>query len=181
MPEETDNVIDLRKEENQPRNRRMAAPAEKADEISWTAEEFAFYEKEVQWFLVGGIIALGFFVSLLLLKNVFGAATILLFVVIFYMYATKKPGTLHVRVDARGVSVNGKLDSHSSLASFWILYEPPIKDLILIHKARFSPRIIIPLGNANPVRLREILLKNSIPEKEEEEALADIIARRVGF
>lgn len=179
MPENRDEIIDLRNESGRETSQRTVPPAE--DTISWSVEEFTFYEKDPQWFMVGGIIALGIFLSLLVMKSVFGAATILLFVVILYLYATKKPDILNVRVDSHGVSVNHKLDPYSSLTSFWILYEPPIKDLILIHKAHFSQKVIIPLGDANPVRLREILLANSVREKEEEESFADIVARRVGF
>ena len=171
-----DEVLDLRRSASEGR---PDTPAR--GEVSWQAEEFAWHEKEPQWFLVGGIVALGVFLSLVILKNVFGAATILLFAVIIYLYAAKKPDTLNVTVDARGISVSGKLTPYSSIASFWVLFEPPTKDLILIHKARFAPKMIIPLGNANPLEVREMLLANAIPEKEEEESLVDIIARRLGF
>jgi len=154
---------------------------EKEGEISWQVEEFTWHEKDPQWFLLLGIIALGIVVSLIILKNMFGAATVLLFAIIIYIYATKKPDTLEVTVNTRGISVNGKLTPYSSLMSFWVLYEPPLKELILIHKARFTPKVVIPLGDANPLPLREILLANALLEKEEEESLVDIIARRIGF
>lgn len=149
--------------------------------IHWQAEEFVYHEKGPQWFIVGGIITLGIFFSLLILKNVFGAATILLFAIIIYMYANKKPELLDVILDSHGVTVNGKTTPYSSIASFWILYEPPVKDLVLIYKTRFTPKIIIPLGSAHPVELRELMLANGIIEKEEEESLVDLLARRVGF
>ncbi|MBI1755147.1 hypothetical protein HYR65_02590 [Candidatus Azambacteria bacterium] len=173
-----DETLNLR---NASKQISASPPYQKEGELSWQTEEFAFYEKELQWFLIAGIVAAGLFVSLLILKNIFGAATILLFAVIMYMYANKKPDVITVVADARGIRVNDKLTLYSALASFWVLYEPPVKDLILIHKARFVPKVIIPLGNADPLELREILLANSVAEKEEEESLADIIARRLGF
>lgn len=154
---------------------------EQKNEIRWQVEEFAYREKDPQWFMLAGIAALTIVIILVLLKNIFGVAVILLFAVILYMYATKKPDTLHVVVNPRGIMVNDKLTPFSSLTSFWILFEPPLKDLILIHKARFMPKMIVPLGNAHPVALREILLANTLPEKEEEESLIDILARRFGF
>jgi len=151
------------------------------NEIHWEAEEFAYHPKDSQWFITAGIVALGIFVSLLILKNIFGAATILLFFIIIYLYATKKPDIISVTINTRGVAVKNKLTSYSNIASFWILYEPPIKELILIRKEHFTPKITIPLGTASPIEVRNILLANAVKEKEEEESLADVIARRLRF
>jgi len=125
--------------------------------------------------------SLGVFVSLLILKNIFGAATMLLFTIIVYLYATKKPDILSVVIDKKGVSINDTTISYSTISSFWILYEPPVKDLILIRKEKFTPKTIIPIGDINPVELRNILLENAVEEKEEEESFVDIIARKLGF
>ena len=151
------------------------------NEIHWEAEEFAYHPKDSQWFITAGIVALGVFVSLLILKNVFGAATILLFFIIIYLYVTKKTTIIPVTINTRGVAVKNKLAPYSNIASFWILYEPPIKELILIRKEHFTPKITIPLGTANPIEVRNILLANAVKEKEEEESLTDIIARRLRF
>ena len=152
-----------------------------SNEIHWEAEEFAYHPKDSQWFITAGIVAIGIFASLLILKNIFGAATILLFFIIIYLYATKKPDIISVTINTRGVAVKNKLTSYSNIASFWILYEPPIKELIIIRKEHFTPKITIPLGNTNPIEIRNILLANAVKEKEEEESLADVIARRLRF
>ncbi len=149
--------------------------------IAWETEEFPYHEKDFRWFLVAGIVIAGIIISLIILKNIFGAATFLLFTVIGYLYATKKPNMLSVSIDARGISVNGTLTGYSHIASFWVLYEPPVKDLIIIQKEKFTPKTIIPLGDANPVEVRAILLANSVTEKEEEESIAEILSRRFRF
>jgi len=177
MTQEKTDIVDLRKIAPSAPQERVPA----SSSISWEAEEFAYHQKDLQWFLVGGILAFGIFASLLILKNVFGAVTMLLFMVIMYLYATKKPDMISMIVDGRGITVNNKRIPYSDITSFWILYEPPVKDLILIQKAKFTPKTIIPLGQANPVELRALLLTNAIVEKEEEETLTDILARRFGF
>ena len=177
MPQDKDGIIDLRKIAPSAPQKQTPAPGS----MSWETEEFTYHLKNLQWFLVGGILAFGIFVSLLILKNIFGAVTILLFIFIIYLYATKKPDMLSVVADGRGITVNRKRIPYSDIASFWILYEPPVKDLILIQKAKFTPKTIIPLGQVNPVELRALLLANAIVEKEEEETLTDIFARRFGF
>ncbi len=171
------DIVDLRKITPSAPQKQTPAPGS----LSWETEEFAYHHKDLQWLLVGGILALGIFASLLVLKNIFGAATILLFMFIMYLYATKKPDMLSVVVDGRGITVNNKRIPYSDIISFWVLYEPPVKDLIIMQKAKFTPKTIIPLGQANPVELRALLLANAIIEKEEEETLTDILARRFGF
>lgn len=178
MDQGTNNVIDLRTIAATPKE---PAPSIGPSRIEWEAKEYEHIEKDFQWFLTAGIVAFGIFASLLIFKNIFGAATLLLFSIVMYMYATKKPEALSVIIDMKGISVNEKLIPYSSITSFWVLYEPPVKDLIIIRKEHFLPKTIIPLGSAHPVEVRSILLTNAIKEKEEEESLTDILARRVGF
>lgn len=179
MEHEKNKVVDLR---NIPAGeQKNATPSQAPLRLEWSAPEYEHFEKEFQWFLTAGIVAAGIILSLVILKNIFGAATIALFAVIAYLYATRKPETLAVIIDGKGISVNKKHISFSSVTSFWVLYEPPIKDLIIIRKEHFVPKTIIPLGNTNPVEVRSIMLANAIKEKEEEESLTDIFARRIGF
>lgn len=151
------------------------------NEIEWTAYEFIYHEKDTKWLVSFWIITGAFFVSALITKNVFGAAVITLFAVVLYMYAIKHPGIMHCKIIRQGVTLNDRLFPFSSISSFWILYEPPVKELILISKHRVMPRIVIPLENADPVAIREAMLSAGITEKEEEEPFSNIIARRLRF
>jgi len=177
------NIIDLRK--IQPQDRVEKQDEEKeyvgSEEAEWQTEEFEYHHKDATWFFTIGIVLLGLFVSLIILKNIFGAATMLLFVVIIYIYATKKPDIISAKVNHSGVSINNKLISYSNISSFWIIYEPPIKQLILVVKSTVALKTIIPIGDADPVKIREILIANSVPEKEEEESLTEIIFRKLKF
>lgn len=181
MDQEKNNVVDLRNISPADQKKDIAVPVLTPRKVEWIAPEYEHMEKEFQWFLTAGIVTFGIVMSLIILKNIFGAATITLFAVIIYMYATRKPEMLSVIIDGKGISVNNKPVSYSTINSFWVLYEPPIKDLIIIRKEHFIPKMIIPLGTANPVEVRSVLLANAVKEKEEEELLTDILARRVGF
>lgn len=179
MDQEKSNIVDLRT---------VAKPEQKdtpssvhPQKLAWSAPEYEHHEKEFQWFLTAGIVAVSVILSLVILKNIFGAATLTLFAVIFYLYATRKPEQLTIEITGKGITINQKLIPHSSIVSFWVLYEPPIKDLIIIRKEHFIPKMTLPLGDANPVDVRNTLLAHALKEKEEEESLSDIVARRVGF
>ncbi len=151
------------------------------EHITWETEEFPYHEKDSQWFLLAGIIAGGIIISLVIMGNIFGAVTFLLFTVIGYLYATKKPEILSVVIDAKGISINDKLIPYSHVSSFWVFYEPPMKDLIIIQKEKFTIKTIIPLDNTHPVDVRALLLHNAMVEKEEEESIAEILSRRFHF
>ena len=176
MHQNKNNIIDLRQAEQAKKEK-----SEEKEEISWQTAEFEYYPKNTSWHLAIGIILFGLFISLIILKNIFGAATILLFGVVIYIYATKKPQIVTVKINRRGVYINNKHIPYSNISSFWIHYEPPVKNLIIIVKESIIPKMIIPLGDTNPVKIREILLANAILEKEEEESLTEIIFRRIRF
>jgi len=143
------------------------------NEIEWTAYEFTYHEKDTRWLVSFWIIAGAFFISALIAKNIFGAAVIALFAVVLYIYALKYPEIMHCNITRQGVTLNGRLFPFNTISSFWILYEPPVKELILISKHRVMPRIVMPLETADPVEI--------ISEKEEEEPFSNIIARKLRF
>jgi hypothetical protein len=151
------------------------------DDIEWSAYEFEYHKKDQRWFLIFWIISGGIFFSSIILGNIFGAATLALFSIIIYMYTTKEPEKIKCRISSKGLLFNDRLFPFNSLSSFWIFYENDIKKLIIISNYKMMPKIEIPLGDANPVKIREILIKNGIEEKEEEESISDIIARKLRF
>jgi len=93
----------------------------------------------------------------------------------------KNPKTIKCKIKSEGVQVNRDLYPYENLKSFWIFYNPPYhQELSIRSKNSFASHIRIPLGDEDPVKIRELLLK-FIPEKRQEEALVDVFARMVGL
>jgi len=151
------------------------------DSIEWSVYEFEYHKKDQRWFLIFWIISGGVFFSSIILGNIFGAAMLVLFSIIIYMYTTKEPEIIKCKISREGVIFNERLFPFNSISSFWIFYENDIKKLIIISNYKVMPKITIPLGDANPVEIRELLIKKGIEEEEEEESISDIIARRLRF
>ncbi len=149
--------------------------------IEWSAYEFEYHKKDQKWFLIFWIISGGVFFSSIILGNIFGAAMLALFSIIIYIYATKEPEKIKCKISEKGLVFNDRLFPFNSLSSFWIFYESGIKKLVIISNFKVVPKIEIPLGDANPVKIRELLLKKGVKEKEEEESISDIIARKLRF
>lgn len=97
---------------------------------------------------------------------------------VLYAGAGRKPSAVQCAITPRGVKIENRVYEFSDLKSFWIFYDPEdIKELSLESKKTMMPYIRAPLGDTDPVKLRETLLK-FIPEKKHEESLTDIIGRK---
>ncbi len=105
------------------------------------------------------------------------AILIILFGLIFYLFETREPKIYSFGITKEGVFAQDSLYPFSSIENFWIFYEPNgIKELSLKNKKHIIPYTQIPIGKANPSKIREILI-NFIPEEEREQTIFDYIER----
>ena len=64
------------------------------------------------------------------------------------------------------------------LKDFWIVYEPPfVKNLYIEHKNALTPRIVVPIEDADPVEIRRALLDYLDENGRTEEPLGDLLGR----
>jgi len=147
----------------------------------WGAEEFSYYEKSRVWFLIGGaifFIIVGYFT---ITKQIITAITFLLLGITVYIFSLKKPRTVGCSITYKAISVDNVAYPFSDLESFWIFYEPPdFKVISLKHKKPYLPHIHIPLGEEDPVEIRQVMLE-LLTEEEQEEAFSDRLARYLRF
>ncbi len=150
-------------------------------EISWSASEYENSAKSGEWYWTLGILTVALAVATLLLKNILFASFIVLAGFTAALYGAKKPRMIQFSVSAKGVKIGDKIYPHETLKSFWIKYDPPRKkELEIISKKLFMPRLILPLADADPNEIRAILIR-ALKEEEVKDSLADIIAERLGF
>ncbi len=149
--------------------------------IEWQAPEFEKHPKGIGWFIAVGIAALALFTISLLSKDYIFLITIILAVFTVFIYALKEPRSVTFKITGQGITIDDKNYRYSDLISFWIFYDPPeTKELSIRSKNWYMPMIGIPLGEQNPVALREILIK-FIPEEKQEPSLINIISRALRF
>lgn len=149
--------------------------------VSWSAPEYEYKSKSKEWFWTLGILTFALTVAALLLKNFLFASFIVLSGFTVALYGVKKPQIVKYSVDGAGIKIAERFYPYETLKSFWIRYETPgKKELELITKKIIMPRLILPLGEADPNEIRSILIK-VLKEEEAQESLAEIIAGRLGF
>lgn len=150
-------------------------------QIEWRAPEYEFRKKTADWFWVAGIIAIALIFSAIILKNILFAILVLIGAFSSMMYAARKPNIVSFSIGPKGVRISERIYHYDDLKSFWINYNPPqTKELIIESKKTFMPHIAIMLGDTDPVKTRNYLLK-FLPEQKIEESLTTTISRLIGF
>lgn len=161
-------------EQTKPESKEYLAPI-----FEWSAEERVLDDAEQRGrniVIVGGaalVTLAAFFIGNYLLAIFIALAA-------FVLYAGVKTKSCPVQcaITPQGVKIENRVYEFSDIKSFWIFYDPAdIKELSLESKKTMMPRVTAPLGDADPVKLRETLLK-FITEKKHEESLTDIIGRK---
>jgi len=161
-------------------------PHEKSDfyetnYFEWLAPEFIKYEKDRNWFIAGSIILAALLFVSIFTKSYIMGITFFLIGVVTFIYAKKEPKIIQFSLNHRGIRIGNRLYDFEDLKSFWIFYDPPeIKEVCFRSRKLFMTHVRIPLGDEDPTKIREFL-KRFLVEKKQEESLADILARRIGF
>lgn len=156
-------------------------PGIEAPLIRWSASEYDFIPKSREWYWAIGILVVGLIIVAGLIHNLLFGILVVLAGFTIALYSARRPRIIAFAITARGVEIGNTLHPYESLESFWIRYNPPqIKELDIISKKMTSPRITIPLGDADPTEIRNILVK-TLKEIETNESLAESIGRYLGF
>jgi len=150
--------------------------------FSWEAPEYEFIEKDSRWYWIMGGILLAVIIYALVTNAILMAITFILIGVLGYIFAEREPRTIKMEIDPDGIAVEKYFYEYDDLKSFWIFYEVEegIKVLSLHSKKTFLPHIHIPIGSANPIQIREVLL-NYLPEIRQELSIIDRLSRVIGL
>jgi len=105
---------------------------------------------------------------------------LILSAVVLNLNAFKPRHESEISVHATGVSINDRHHHYADMKSFWIDYQPDLKELSIELKKGYTPRIKIPLENADPLEIRRAMVAY-VPEKEHEQTLLDNIVRLIGI
>lgn len=149
--------------------------------IEWSAQEFNYDAASVTaLLLIGAALGVGSLIAAFF-KNFLFAAFLLIAGGLVTAYAFRPPRERHFALTSRGLAIGERLYEFDDLESFWIFYDPPLmKDLALRSKKALMPIIRMPIGDTDPLRLREILLR-FLREEEQEMGLTDIISKHLGL
>lgn len=149
--------------------------------FSWSAPEFTHRPKSTAWFVVLFIVVALFIVAGLLMKNYFFVLLVLMAIFLIVLKANRQPRQIIITITPEQINLNDELKlAHKEIISFWIFEEPEIREISLLTKKILRSKILLPLGDQDPVALRAALIK-FVPEKKQEEPFSDFLARILKF
>jgi hypothetical protein len=160
------------------------APRREDDSLSfsWKALEYEHHEKHPKWYWVTGGLLLAIVIYALITDSILMAITFILIGMLGYIFAEREPRTIQMEINPEGIRVDNYFYGYEDLKSFWIFYETEeeIRVLSLHGKRTFLPHIHIPIGDTNPIIIREVLI-HYLPEIRQELTLLDRLERLIGL
>lgn len=174
--------MDIPKSKKLARNLTPKTSDSKNPVFSWKAPEYEYIKKHPKWYWIMGTVLLAIIVYAIVTNSILMAITFILIGILGYIYAEREPRLIRIEINPEGVVVDNILYEYDNLKSFWIFYEVEngFKVLSLHSKKTFLPHIHIPIGKANPIIIREVLL-NYLPEIRQEMTIIDRLSMVIGL
>ncbi len=149
--------------------------------MEWVTPEYQHYEKSREWYAVVGIIVVGVLAAEVILGEVMLIILTILATVAFLLMAMRHPQDLRVEISRAGVRIGGELHPYPSLHGFAVVESIGGHKLILESTKRFTPYMIVPLGEeVDPHEVRD-LLSQQLLEEDLREPVSHILFERLGF
>lgn len=149
--------------------------------LEWEAHEYEHRERASDWFWAVGIVSLALVLVAVILGNAILGILIALAAFTLALFAKRKPSTLKVVVDERGITRNNIRYPFSTLRSFWIDTDHSHKKIILRSEKTFMPLVIIPLGEDVGVDELHENLSQFLEEEFHTLPLIERLLERLGF
>ncbi|MEI7620574.1 MAG: hypothetical protein WCJ57_03320 [Candidatus Falkowbacteria bacterium] len=146
------------------KNKKMAqSRAEKnvVKNIAWEIPEYEKHEKNRNWYIIAGVIALALIAYAVFTRNYLFALIIVIIAFIIITRDGQDPIVVTFSIEPTGVGVGQRFYSYDTFKDFAVVYRPKdnIKGLYLNFKNTMRPHLSIPLKDANPVEVRNYLVR----------------------
>jgi hypothetical protein len=142
--------------------------------------EYDKHERNRNWYIISAIVGLIFLIYSFFSGNFLFAAIIIIGAWVVIIHDGQEPMMVNFVITDEGLIVGRKFFDYDVLKDFSIVYKPNqnLKNLYFEFKNVVKPRLSIPLGNINPLPIRENLLKY-LPEDLEriDQPLSEALAK----
>lgn len=147
----------------------------------WRASEHEIQEKNQRWYLIMGLILAVIIIYAIFTDGLVMAITFILIGVVGYIILNKKPRQINFYITDDGVIADKEIYEFEAIKSFWIFYEAEGVKVISLHtESKFMPFVHIPIGEENPTKLREILIRY-VEEIKQKPSAVDTFERILGI
>ena len=129
--------------------------------FSWDFPEFEKRERGIFWYVAIGIIAIGLLLwAILKEQNYLFVGIIVIVLIIIFITSRREPKTISIQIAEDGIEIDRRFFTYDRIKKFWIAYEPPVVKILYLRTTRSTqPTYSIPIGDIDPLKLREQLLE----------------------
>ncbi|MCD4761504.1 hypothetical protein K8R32_00930 [bacterium] len=129
--------------------------------IGWEIEEFEQHERTKQWYIYAIIIALFLLLFSFITGNFLFPVIIITAALIIILNDGKTPMKLRFGLTEEGIKLGNKFYDYDEIKNFAVVYKPRIhvKNLYIEFKGTLQHRLSIPLGDNDPLLIRDNLIK----------------------
>ena len=156
-------------------------PPSREQTISWNVTTHVHKEHSVDWYWSAGIIAAVAAGVSVWLGNLIFAIIIIVGAGSLGALFLRGPREHAVRIDNRGVSIDGTFYPYRSIQSFWVDRHHEDPRLYLMTRAIVSPHVMLPLESAAQAEQVRSHLKRLVNEVEQEPHFGEHLAELFGL
>ncbi len=129
--------------------------------IGWKIPEYDKHERQRNWYIISAVIGLLFMVYSFFSGNFLFAAIIIIGAFVIITHDGQEPIKIDFIITDEGLVVGRKFYDYDIVKDFSIVCKPRenVKNLYFEFKNVVRPRLSIPMGNTDPLPIRENLLK----------------------
>jgi len=146
---------------------------------SWRVPEFEKHQRSIIWYIGFGLLGTALLIYAFWTMNFLFALIIIIAAFVVYIQEKTEPRQVKFLISAKGIKIGKKFYPYKDINKFWILYNPPeVKKLYFTFNNMLSFRLMVPLKNQNPLKIRDILLQFLEEDLEkEEEPMSEVVGR----
>ena len=141
--------------------------AEAGQVIAWNVHSHVHRERTSDWYWALGLIALVGAAASIFFGNTLLAVILVVGAASVGVLASRTPREHGVRIDARGISIDGTLYPYASVQSFWVEESGDAPRLFVSTSGIIAPHLTLPLQDrARAGQVRSFLKKYATEEEQ---------------
>ena len=145
--------------------------------FQWTALEYEHHIRGTLWHVLMISVGLILVIYALATDNFLFAIIIILSAIILFLQSSVEPARVPFAITELGVVLGNRFYEYNEFRAFYMIYNQDTQTIFFDTKAALRPDLRIPLGEEDPMEIRETLQEVLEEDLEKEEPLADRAAR----
>lgn len=151
------------------------------EEITWHVTTHEHKERTTDWYWALGLltlvgVAVSIYFSNVLLAIILGVGGTFIGVLVI-----RGPREHTVKIDKRGIAMDGTLYPYSAIHSFWVEEDADTPRLFLLTSSLLAPHITIPLDDVSHGAQVRTFLKKRLEEVEQQPRFGEHVAELLGL